>query len=61
MFAFKNYVTKHMGTYYTEGKPVTMDMMYADTDNRTPLIFILQVGADPTEQLFKFAETMDYK
>jgi dynein heavy chain len=32
--------------------------MYADMDNLTPLIFILQVGADPTAALFKFAETM---
>jgi dynein heavy chain len=56
MFAFKNYVNMHLGTSYTAGAPVTMDMMYADTDNRTPLIFILQAGADPSAQLFKFAE-----
>ena len=60
MFAFKNYVKLHMGTYYTEGKPTTMEMMYADMDQITPLIFILQVGADPTDQLFKFAAGRNY-
>jgi len=61
MFAFKHYVNNNLGTFYTEGKPVTMEMMYADTDALTPLIFILQVGADPTAMLFKFAEAMNYK
>lgn len=55
MFAFKNYVKRHMGQFYVEGIPVTMENIYTDTDNLTPLIFILQVGADPTDQLFKFA------
>lgn len=61
MFAFKNYVKVHMGPFYTEGKPVTMDMMYDDMDPLTPLIFILQVGADPTDALYKFAESQNYK
>ena len=41
MFAFKNYVKMNMGTFYTEGKPVTMEDMYNDMDQFTPLIFIL--------------------
>jgi len=60
MFAFKNYVKMNMGTFYTEGKPVTMEDMYNDMDQFTPLIFILQVGADPTDQLFKFAQARNY-
>lgn len=61
MFAFKNYVRHHMGAYFVEGKPVTMEMMYNDMDKLTPLIFILQVGADPTEALFRFAEERKMK
>lgn len=60
MFAFKNYVKRHMGQFYVEGIPVTMENIYADTDNLTPLIFILQVGADPTDQLFKFANARGF-
>jgi len=44
-----------MGNFYIEGFPVTMENIYVDTDAFTPLIFILSVGADPTDQLFKFA------
>jgi len=39
---------------------VTMELLYADTDFKTPLIFILSPGADPTAQLHKFAEEMGY-
>lgn len=56
MFAFKNYVRTHMGSYFTDSQPITMENIYADTDNLTPLIFILSTGADPTEQLYKFAK-----
>ena len=56
MFAFKNYVRTHMGSYYTDSQTVTMEKIYVDTDQLTPLIFILSTGADPTDQLYKFAK-----
>ena len=56
MFAFKEYVRHHMGVFFTEGQAITMDTIYPDTDQLTPLIFILSTGADPTAQLLKFAE-----
>ena len=60
MFAFKNYVRVHMGQFYVEGQAVTMENIYADTDKFTPLIFILSTGADPTNQLYKFANDKGY-
>jgi len=36
-----------------------MESIYVDTDQLTPLIFILSTGADPTEQLYKFARDRD--
>jgi len=59
MFAFKNYVRNHMGKFYVEGQTVTMKKIYADMDEFTPLIFILCTGADPTEDLYKFAKDTD--
>lgn len=56
MFAFKNYVRTHMGSYFTDSQTITMENIYTDTDNLTPLIFILSTGADPTEMLYKFAK-----
>lgn len=55
MFAFKKYVRNHMGTYYVEAQTTTMESIYVDTDQFTPLIFILSTGADPTDTLMKFA------
>jgi dynein heavy chain len=56
MFAFKAYVRVHMGPFYGESQPTTMEAIYRDTDCLTPLIFILSTGADPTDQLYKFAK-----
>ena len=33
-----------------------MDDIYADLDNKTPCIFILSTGADPTSMLLRFAK-----
>lgn len=49
-----------MGNYFVEAQTVTMDVVQADTDLRTPLIFILSTGADPTSQLLKFADSKGY-
>ena len=37
-----------------------MDTLYLDSDNKTPVIFILSTGADPTTQLYKFAKEKDF-
>ena len=55
-FAFQNYVLKRMGKFYVEGQTVTMEAVYSDTDYKTPMIFILSTGADPTQQLLRFAK-----
>jgi len=55
MFAFKNYVKEHMGQFYIDGQTITMENLYVDMNQFTPLIFILSTGADPTDMLYKFA------
>jgi dynein heavy chain, axonemal len=47
-FAFQLYVLDNMGKFYIESQTATMEVVYADTDTKTPLIFILSTGADPT-------------
>lgn len=37
-----------------------METIYANMNQITPLIFILSVGADPTQTLMKFAEEYEY-
>lgn len=38
-----------------------MEVVYADTDVKTPLIFVLSQGADPTSSLIKFAKERNYQ
>ncbi len=59
--SFQMYVLNNMGKFFIESPSVTMEVVYADTDYKTPLIFILSTGADPTSQLLKFAQSKDYR
>jgi len=56
LFAFTNYVFDEIGKFYIESPSATMEVVYADTDVKTPLIFVLSQGADPTSLLIKFAK-----
>ena len=59
-FAFQLYVLDNMGKFYIESQTATMEVVYGDTDSKTPLIFILSTGADPTATLLKFAQQKEY-
>ena len=41
LFAFQNYVMHEVGKFYVESPSVTMEVVYNDTDVKTPLIFVL--------------------
>ena len=56
MFAFTDYVHEQLGQMYIVNQAVSMEIIYHDCDNRTPVIFILSQGADPTTSLYKFAK-----
>ena len=45
-----------MGQFFIEFPSVTMEEFYKDTDRKTPTIFILSTGADPTQYLMKFVQ-----
>jgi len=60
LFAFQNYVIDEMGKFFVESPTSTMDIIYLDTDVKTPLIFVLSAGADPTSALIKFAKERNY-
>lgn len=56
MKEFSNYVAEEMGSYYDEIKTTTFDQIFKTADYKTPLIFILSTGADPTSALLKYAQ-----
>jgi dynein heavy chain len=49
-----------MGKFFVESPTSTMDVIYLDTDVKTPLIFVLSAGADPTSSVLKFAKERNY-
>lgn len=49
MFAFQRYVYSELGQVYAESPIATMDALFGSSDNRTPIIFVLSQGADPTQ------------
>lgn len=60
MHAFSKYVGKKLGSYYSESPPTSMEGLYKDSDKKTPVIFVLSQGADPTNQLINFSKAMKY-
>lgn len=61
LFAFQNYVIEEMGQFFVESPSATMEVIYPDTDVKTPLIFVLSAGADPTSALKKFARDRNFE
>lgn len=54
-YAMSQYIIKEMGKFFVESPSVSMDVLFADINVYTPLIFVLSTGADPTSTLLKFA------
>ena len=48
MFGFSSYVNNNIGHYYLEVPQIKMSEIYDDSDVKTPIIFVLSSGADPT-------------
>lgn len=58
LFTFIDYVKNEIGQDYIENKVTTMQDLYDNSTNKSPVIFILSTGADPTTQLFNLAEEL---
>ncbi|XP_031370421.1 dynein heavy chain 6, axonemal isoform X2 [Apis dorsata] len=60
IFAITAYVSKHLGPKFVESPMVTLQLLFADTSCKIPLIFILTTGSDPFSAFQKFAHEMDF-
>lgn len=49
MFAFQRYVLQELGQVYSESPVASMDALFSSSDQKTPIIFVLSQGADPTQ------------
>lgn len=61
MQSFSSYVVDQLGSFYDEIPLTSMDEVYEGSDERTPIIYILSPGADPTQILFKLARDNEKK
>ena len=55
-----SFVGSKIGQKFAESPNASMADIYKDLDNKTPCIFILSSGADPTATLLRFAKKMGY-
>lgn len=52
-----HYVMNTIGQAYLDSPNVSIRDIWKDSDKRTPIIFVLSPGADPTSNLLKFADS----
>lgn len=50
------YVQMELGNYYEQIHTVSLEKIFIGSDNKTPIIFILSQGADPTASILRFAQ-----
>ncbi|KAG3118423.1 Dynein heavy chain 6, axonemal [Phytophthora idaei] len=58
--AVLNMISAEMGAEFGRNASTTMEEIYNDTDRKTPCIFVLSAGADPTGMLLRFAKEMSF-
>lgn len=61
MFGIANFVQYNLGKFYLESPEVGMTSIHADSDCKTPIIFVLSQGADPTDSIMNFARDKEYE
>ena len=60
MPAIAQYVAATLGKEYVESPPFSLSHSFKDSNNQTPLIFVLSRGADPASALFAFAKEQGF-
>ena len=54
--AITNYIRETIGEDYLNTDSVPMHIVYDDTTNKTSLIFVLSVGADPLQSILRLSK-----
>lgn len=49
------YVQQVLGNFYEQIQTVSLEKVFVGSDHKTPIIFILSQGADPTNSILRFA------
>ena len=54
------FVGQKLGANFAQSPANSIENVYKDLDNKTPCIFILSTGADPTNMLLRFGKKQNY-
>ncbi len=54
LYFVKKFISFEIGEFFIDTSPPKIDELYAESDNKTPLIFILSQGVDPTNAIIEF-------
>ncbi|KAM8731517.1 dynein axonemal heavy chain 5 [Acanthopagrus schlegelii] len=52
----RHYISASLGHQYAEGLVLDLDAMLAESDSRTPMVCLLSMGSDPTENIERLAK-----
>ncbi|XP_053268003.1 dynein axonemal heavy chain 5 [Pleuronectes platessa] len=52
----RRYISQSLGQQYAEGLVLDLDAMLAESDYRTPMVCLLSMGSDPTENIERLAK-----
>lgn len=54
----REFVENELGNQFAYPTPVIMDEVFKDSDNKTPIIYVLSPGAEPTALFLRFAKKL---
>ncbi|CAH1180440.1 unnamed protein product [Phaedon cochleariae] len=60
VFAITEYVKIKLGKVFIESPQISLNVLYQDTSNAVPLIFVLSTGSDPFGAFQRFAADMGF-
>ncbi|XP_028288430.1 dynein heavy chain 5, axonemal [Parambassis ranga] len=53
----RRYISQSLGPQYAEGLVLDLDAMWAESDIKTPMVCLLSMGSDPTENIERLAKS----
>lgn len=56
VFKIREFVETELGNEFANPRPVKMEEVFKDSDCKTPIIFVLSQGAEPTQLFVRFAK-----
>lgn len=53
----RRYISQSLGPQYAEGLVLDLNAMWAESDIKTPMVCLLSMGSDPTENIERLAKS----